>query len=44
LGLGVLAGSRPGPSLTRRIPADVLRVTLALAGLGLAVDLWLRTG
>jgi uncharacterized membrane protein YfcA len=44
LGLGVLAGSRLGPPLTRRIPAGVLRVTVALADLGLAVDLWLRTG
>ena len=44
LGLGVLAGSRLGPSLTRRIPAGVLRVVVALAGLGLAVDLWLSTG
>jgi uncharacterized protein len=43
LGLGVLAGSRVGPSLTRRIPAGVLRVVVALIGLGLAVDLWLGT-
>jgi uncharacterized protein len=41
LGFGVLAGSRIGPSLTRRIPASVLRVMVALIGLGLAVDLWL---
>jgi uncharacterized protein len=41
LGLGVLAGSRVGPSLTRRIPAGVLRIVVALIGLGLAVDLWL---
>ena len=41
LGLGVLAGSRLGPSLTRRIPEGVLRIVVALIGLGLAVDLWL---
>lgn len=44
LGLGVLAGSRLGPSLTRRIPPGVLRVAVALAGLGLAADLWLSAG
>ena len=42
LALGVLAGSRIGPSLTRRIPAGVLRVAVALVGFGLAVDLWLH--
>ncbi|MGH3171295.1 MAG: sulfite exporter TauE/SafE family protein [Trebonia sp.] len=41
LALGVLAGSRTGPALARRIPAGVLRVTVALIGLGLAVFLWL---
>jgi uncharacterized protein len=41
LAAGVLAGSRAGPSLTRRIPARVLRVVVAFAGLGLAVHLWL---
>jgi uncharacterized protein len=43
LGLGVLAGSRAGPLLTRRIPAGALRVVVALVGLGLAIDLWLGT-
>ena len=42
LGVGVLAGSRLGPSLTRRIPAVLLRVVVALVGFGLAVDLWLH--
>ncbi len=42
LALGVLAGSRIGPSLTRRIPAVLLRVVVALVGFGLAVDLWLH--
>jgi uncharacterized protein len=41
LAVGVLAGSRLGPSLTRRIPAGILRIVVALAGLGLAVHLWL---
>lgn len=41
LSVGVLAGSRAGPSLTRWIPAGVLRVVVALAGVGLAVYLWL---
>jgi uncharacterized membrane protein YfcA len=41
LAVGVLAGSRAGPSLTRRIPARILRIVVALAGLGLAVHLWL---
>ena len=41
LGAGVLAGSRMGPLLARRTPAGVLRVVVALAGLGLAVHLWL---
>lgn len=41
LALGVLAGSRVGPALTRRIPRGTLRVVVAGAGLGLAVHLWL---
>jgi uncharacterized protein len=41
LGLGVLAGSRLGPGLTRRIPAGILRVVVGIIGLGLAVFLWL---
>jgi uncharacterized membrane protein YfcA len=44
LGVGVLAGSRIGPSLTRRIPAGVLRIVVALVGFGLAADLWLHPG
>jgi uncharacterized protein len=44
LGLGVLAGSRIGPSLIRRIPPGVLRVVVALVGFGLALDLWLHPG
>lgn len=41
LGAGVLAGSRAGPPLARRIPAGALRLAVGLAGLGLAVHLWL---
>ena len=37
---GFLAGSMVGPSLTRHIPGRVLRVIVALAGLGLAIHLW----
>ena len=37
---GVLAGGMIGPSLTRHIPGPILRVTAALAGLGLAIHLW----
>jgi len=40
LAVGLLAGSSIGPSLTRRVPATVLRVVVALTGLGLAVRLW----
>jgi uncharacterized membrane protein YfcA len=39
LGLGLLVGSRIGPSVVRRVNADGLRVAIALAGLGLAVHL-----
>jgi uncharacterized membrane protein YfcA len=41
LALGFLAGSRTGPSLTRRIPGKILCIVVALGGLGLAVHLWL---
>jgi uncharacterized membrane protein YfcA len=37
---GFLAGSMIGPSLTRHIPGNILRITAALAGLGLAIHLW----
>jgi uncharacterized membrane protein YfcA len=40
LALGLLIGSRIGPSVTRHVPRDVLRVVVALAGLGLAIKLW----
>jgi hypothetical protein len=40
LAVGLLAGSRIGPSVTRRMPGGLLRVLVALTGLGLAVWLW----
>lgn len=44
LGLGCLVGSRIGPVVVRRIPERPLRIAIALAGLGLAVSLWLTSG
>ncbi|MGH2512199.1 MAG: sulfite exporter TauE/SafE family protein [Candidatus Limnocylindrales bacterium] len=44
LALGLFAGSTVGPAVTRRVPADALRVVVGLAGLGLAVKLWLSPG
>jgi len=41
LGLGTLLGGACGPHLTRRLPPDVLRVAVALAGLGLALKFFL---
>ena len=40
LAAGSLIGSTIGPALTRRLPARVVRVIAALAGLGLAIRLW----
>jgi hypothetical protein len=40
LALGLLVGSMAGPSLTRRVPGNAVRVVVAIAGLGLAVHLW----
>jgi uncharacterized protein len=37
---GVLAGSVIGPSIARHIPGHILRIIVALAGLGLAIRLW----
>jgi uncharacterized membrane protein YfcA len=41
LALGLLVGGRLGPVLARRLPTGVLRVGIALAGIGLAVKLGL---
>jgi uncharacterized protein len=42
LAIGLLGGSSIGPSLTRRVPPNLLRVLVALAGLGLAIRLWVH--
>jgi uncharacterized membrane protein YfcA len=41
LGLGAVVGSALGPPLVRRLPETPLRVGVAVAGLGLAVKLYL---
>ena len=40
LAAGLLIGSRIGPSIVRRVPAAPLRIAIGLAGLALAVSLW----
>ena len=40
LAAGFLIGSAIGPALARRLPSRVIRVVAALAGLGLAIRLW----
>jgi uncharacterized protein len=40
LAIGLLMGSTIGPSLTRRVPGNIVRVVVALAGFGLAMHLW----
>jgi uncharacterized membrane protein YfcA len=40
LSAGMLAGSVIGPRLARRVPATVLRWSVALLGLGVAVAMW----
>ena len=39
---GMLVGSRIGPAVVRRVPATPLRIAIGLAGLGLALSLWLQ--
>lgn len=43
LAVGLFVGGRAGPVVVRRSPARLLRVAIALAGLGLAVDLAVST-
>ena len=43
LALGFLAGGRIGPALARRMPQNLLRIVVALAGLGFAVHLGLSS-
>lgn len=40
LGGGLLVGSFLGPSVTRRVPSNLIRILVALLGLGLAIWLW----
>jgi uncharacterized membrane protein YfcA len=42
LGLGMLAGSRVGPLVARRLPAGLLRWLIVLLGMVLAIYLWLH--
>jgi uncharacterized membrane protein YfcA len=44
LAIGMLAGSALGPAVTRRLPAAVLRPTVAVFGLALAIQLALTHG
>jgi uncharacterized membrane protein YfcA len=44
LGIGMFAGGRIGPVVARRLPAPVLRSTIGVLGLVLAVQLWFRPG
>jgi uncharacterized membrane protein YfcA len=43
LALGLLVGGRLGPRIVRRAPQGVLRVIIAVGGLGLAVHLGIQT-
>lgn len=42
LAVGMLAGSRVGPLVARRLPVGILRVLIVLLGMGLAINLWLH--
>ena len=42
LAAGLLLGARVGPAIVRRVPATPLRIGIALAGVGLAVSLWVQ--
>jgi uncharacterized membrane protein YfcA len=42
LAAGLLLGARIGPAIVRRVPAPPLRIAIGLAGLGLAVSLWIQ--
>jgi uncharacterized membrane protein YfcA len=44
LAVGMFAGATLGPRVARRMPADGLRWTVALLGLALAVELFVRPG
>jgi len=40
LAVGCLLGGALGPAVARRVPENPLRLVVALAGIGLAVQLW----
>lgn len=44
LGAGMLAGSRVGPLVARRVPSRLLRWVIFALGMGLAVELWINAG
>jgi len=44
LAVGMFTGATLGPRVTRRLPARVLRWAVALLGMALAVDLFVRAG
>ncbi len=44
LAIGLLVGSFIGPSVTRRVPGNVIRIAVGLGGLGLAIKLWIAPG
>jgi uncharacterized membrane protein YfcA len=44
LGLGMLVGSRIGPSVARRLPRGVLRWLVVFLGMALAIDLFINPG
>jgi len=44
LALGILAGGWLGPKVARRLPQTLLRALIGVAGLGLAVRLWVAAG
>jgi uncharacterized membrane protein YfcA len=44
LAIGMFAGSTIGPTVTRRLPGNLLRVLVALAGFALAIWLWIAPG
>lgn len=41
LGLGCVVGGAIGPAIVRRVPPTLMRIIIAVAGLALAVKLWL---
>ncbi|KRL12432.1 MAG: sulfite exporter TauE/SafE family protein [Schleiferilactobacillus perolens] len=42
LGLGLLIGGYIGPAIVRRVPVKLLRLVIALAAFGLAIDLFIK--